>query len=825
MGQVFTVNSFDFPDAVILNVDLRLGSMRREIIPGRDYRLYPGGSALAARLLLEKMNPGTDALSPDNTLVFAVSPFTGLPAAGLSRIAAAAKSPLTGGIGDSQAGGFLPAEFAANGISALVISGRSEHPAYLHIANGNAEIRPAGHIWGATTGDGEDIIREELGRNVEIAQIGPAGEKLVRFACVVHNCSRANGRTGIGAVMGSKNLRALVVSRARKPSPADPDAFGDINRRAGERLEDPFWKDFRDRGTPGNLEPLRDMGYLPTNNFKSGWLPGFKGIDIKGGGKCYACPLECKRIAEKSPDVEPRYGGPEYETIAAVGSYCGITSGESINISNQICNMYGMDTISCGATISFAIECFAKGLISEGDVGMKLSFGDSESVHRLMMMIAHREGIGDILAEGSKRAAMIIGGDARDLVPASKGQELPAHMPQLKPSLALIYAVNPGGADHQSSEHDTMLYAQEGTLARKWLSSLGVSYESFRSPGQGKTEIDERRVRFALLTQRFYSLLDTLCMCQFVWGPSWQALGPEDILDLASSGIGWRTSLDELMEIGERKLDMMRHFNAREGFTKKDDTLPNRFFDPLPDGPSKGARVDRRGFDEAKELYYALAGWDESTGNPTPEKLKSLSLEWLTPTAPETMSAVVLAGGRSRRMGKDKALLEWEGKNFLETILETLSMFPDVMISAADSESYKDFHGKIVADIYRDAGPIGGIYSSLAVCEHEYLFVTACDTPLLSARLARGICRAAEGYQCCVARESNGRVHSLCGVYHKSMIPILKEQIENSRRKIALSYDKIEIKYFDLSAEQAAELRNFNTEAEYTDLVSVPRRR
>jgi aldehyde:ferredoxin oxidoreductase len=629
--QVFMVSSFDFPDAVVLNVDLGRGTVRREIIPGRDYRLYPGGSALAVRLLLEKMNPGVDALSPDNLLVFAVSPFTGLPTAGLSRIAAAAKSPLTGGIGDSQAGGFLPAEFAANGISALAVSGRSEQPVYLHIKDGTAEIRPAGHIWGKTTGDGEDLIREELGCDVEIAQIGPAGERLVRFACVVHNCSRANGRTGMGAVMGSKNLRALAVSRAAKPRPASPEAFRDINRRLAERLDDPFWEDFKDTGTPGNVEPLRDMGYLPRNNYSSGWFPDFKGIRIKGGGKCYVCPLACKRVAEKSPGVEPRYGGPEYGTIAAVGSYCGITSGESIKISHQICNMYGMDTISCGATVSFAIDCFSKGLISERDAGMKLSFGDSESVHRLMMMVAEREGIGDILAEGSARAAQIIGRGAPDLVTATKGQELPAHMPHFKPSLSLIYAVNPGGADHQSSEHDTMLFAQEGSHARRWLSSLGVSDDSFarQSPRKAKMEMDGLRVRFALLTQRFYSLLDTLCLCQFVWGPSWQALGPDDVLDLASSGIGWETSLEELMEIGERKLNMMRHFNAREGFTKEDDALPRRFFEPLPDGPSKGARIDRRNFDEARELYYSLAGWDASSGNPSPEKLKSLSLEWL----------------------------------------------------------------------------------------------------------------------------------------------------------------------------------------------------
>jgi aldehyde:ferredoxin oxidoreductase len=776
--------------------------------------------------MLRDVPQGADPLSPENALIFAASPLTGLPMAGLSRVVVAARSPLTGGIGDSQAGGFLPAELKANGYDAIIFRGKSEKPVYLHIKDGDAQLKPADHLWGRTTGEADDILREENGAALEIAQIGPAGENLVRFACIVHNCSRANGRTGNGAVMGSKNLRALVVSHADKPRPTDPEAFSEIGRRLLEKLSDPFWRDFKTLGTAGNIKPLREMGYLPTRNFKSGWFPDFPETGSEGGGACYACPISCKRVAKKSEKVDPRYGGPEYETIAALGSYCGISSQESINISNQLCNMYGMDTISCGATIAFAMECAEHGLLPARDTGeFSLSFGDSDAVQKLTVMIATRKGVGDLLAEGSQRAAEMIGGDALRFVVTSKGQELPAHMPQLKPSMGLIYAVNPFGADHQSSEHDTMLAAPPGSSIRQWLAVLGVDPDRRIRKGKADGRLDEFSVSFAIQTQYFYSLLDTLCMCQFVWGPSWQALGPKDLLDLCASGIGWDATVPELMKIGERRLNMMRYFNAREGFTKKDDTLPERFFKPLPDGPAIGAYVDRDAFREGRELYYSLAGWDNSTGNPTREKLESLSLGWLPPmtapcpTDPAVMSAVVLAGGKSLRMGTDKALLKWREKNFLETLLYTLSMFRSSFVSTADKTQYKTLRYRTIPDLYPGIGPVGGIYASLLASDDDYLFVTACDTPFMSADLIRELCRAAEGYDCCIARERDGRLHPLCGVYGRSMIPVFRKQIDDGRYKIAIAYEKVKTRYFDLSPRQAAELKNFNTRQEYLDMM------
>ena len=376
------------------------------------------------------------------------------------------------------------------------------------------------------------------------------------------------------------------------------------------------------------------QGFLPTKNISTGWFP--EGAEkITGAAMtetilidrdtCYACPVRCKRVVEVPGKVYPRYGGPEYETCATMGSYCGVTSLESIALSNQLCNMYGLDTISCGATISFAMECFEKGLLTKEDTGgIDLSFGNAEAVPEMVKMIAERKGLGDLLAEGSLRASREIGKGAEKLSMTVKGNEIPAHMPQYKPSVGLIYAVNPFGADHQSSEHDPMVTMPPDSQERRWLAELGL-WKGY--PDQ--FSLDDEKVRFAYYTQRFYSILDTLCLCQFVWGPAWQLYGPSDIVTLCRSGIGWETSLFELMLAGERRINMMRFFNYREGFTREDDRLPQRFFDPLPEGPGKGVHLDRARFEEAVDLYYAFAGWDKKTGAPTPERLKMLSLGWL----------------------------------------------------------------------------------------------------------------------------------------------------------------------------------------------------
>lgn len=625
-----------FPDARILKVDLTKGEIKIDILPGDIYRLYPGGSSLGLYLALKEMKSGIDAFSPENTLVFSVSALTGLPISGISRLNVTAKSPLTGTIGDSQAGGFFPAHLKANGYDAIVFTGKSEQPVYLFIDGDKFELRSAENIWGKITGDSEDIIRKELRRDdIEIAQIGPGGENLVKYACIINMCNRANGRNGMGAVMGSKNLKAVIVAKSKPSKPYDSEKFMELAKSVSERLkENGAVSGLGQYGTDGDLEAFSDEGFLVTRNWTSGYFPegaekltGTTMYDtiLKERDTCYACAVRCKRVVEVPGLVDPLYGGPEYETVGTFGSYCGVTNLEYVSLANQLCNMYGVDTISCGATIAFAMECFEKGLLDEEACdGIKLNFGNAKALPILIEKIAMRQGIGSLLAEGSYRAAERLGKEAISLTVTVKKQELPAHMPQFKPAVGLVYAVNPFGADHQSSEHDPFLVMPPDSRERTRLAKIGIhkGYED-------NFTMDDEKVRFALDTQRYFSILDTLCLCQFVWGPSWELFGPDEMVELCRYGLGWDTSIFELMQVGERRINMMRYFNAKEGFTKEDDQLPEKMFIPLKGGPSDGVVLDKDSHDKAKELYYELAGWDKDNGNPTDATMRKLSLQWL----------------------------------------------------------------------------------------------------------------------------------------------------------------------------------------------------
>lgn len=625
-----------FPDAKILDIDLSSNTIIKRTLPGEIYRLYPGGSALGLYIILQDMEAGVDSLSPENILVFSVSPLTGLPISGLNRVVVTTKSPLTGGIGDSQAGGFFAAYLKTNGWDAVVFRGKSERPVYLFIDGEKVELRDAQNVWGKVTGEAEEIIRKEIGEDkIDIAQIGPGGENLVKYACIMNMCNRANGRNGTGAVMGSKNLKAIAVKKKVGIKPVDKDSFQQLAKEVVPRIKaNAAIMNLSKHGTNALLGMHNEMGFLPTKNWTSGWFPeGAENIKgeamtekiLKERDTCYACAVRCKRVVEVTDKVDPLYGGPEFETCGAFGSYCDVKNIETIALANQLCNMYGLDTISCGATIAFAMECYEKGLINKEDSdGLEVTFGNDEIIPILIEKIAKREGFGDMLAEGSYSAAKVIGKEALEYSISVKGQELPAHMPQHKPSLGLIYAVNPFGADHESSEHDPLLALPSDNRERKYLSQIGIwkGYEDI-------FELDDEKVRFAFNSQCYYSILDTLSVCSFVWGPTWQLYGPSDLVDVCKYGIGWETSIYELMQIGERRINMMRWFNAREGFTRKNDTLPKRFFTPLPDGPSKGISIDKEKFKKCIETYYQIAGWNSKTGNPEEGSLLKLSLGWL----------------------------------------------------------------------------------------------------------------------------------------------------------------------------------------------------
>jgi len=623
--------------ATIHHVDLTGGTVQTRTLPEDVYRKYPGGSALAAYLVLREMRSGADPLGPDNVLVMAVSPLTGLAISGQSRMTASARSPLTGAIGDSQCGGFFPAEMRAAGTDAIVFTGQSPEPVYLWLHDGVAELRPAKHLWGKETAEGDRLLKAEVGDpRAEVAQIGPGGENLVRFAAIMNMVNRANGRTGMGAVMGSKRLKAVVVRGTKPPKPAAPERFRNLLKRLKELQQaNPGIGWFGEYGTAGVLGIQNKMGGQPTRNYSEGTFAEAGQIDgtvmaktiLKERDTCYACVVKCKRVVEVHEpglDVDPVYGGPEYETLTFFGSMCGVGDLKLLAKASADANKYGLDTISCGATIAWAIEAKAKGLLD--DQGLGLAYGDGQSVLRAIEAIALRRGVGDLLAEGSLRAAQTLGPAAVDLTVTVKGQELPAHMPQHKRSLGLVYAVNAFGADHQSSEHDGMLKTKPDSLHRKRLGTLG------EFPALDLRDLSDDKVTFAWTSQRFYSALDSLGLCQFVWGSSWQLYGPVETVELVQAGTGWDATLDELLQMGERRINLMRAFNAREGIGKSADTLPKKLFQPLEGtGPSAGVALTTEELERARESYYRLAGCDPETGYPTRAKLAELGLDWAAP--------------------------------------------------------------------------------------------------------------------------------------------------------------------------------------------------
>jgi aldehyde:ferredoxin oxidoreductase len=613
----------------ILHVDLTAEKIEVEEPGETFYRKYMGGSAMGAYYLLKHTRPGADPLGPENTLSLMTGVVTGAPFSGQSRVSATARSPVTGLVGDSQAGGFWPAECKFAGFDGIVIHGRASRPVYLWVHDGSAELRDAAHLWGRFTADVEDAIREELGDGrIQVLQCGPAAEKGVRFGALINNANRANGRTGVGTVMAAKNLKAVAVRGHARPELADMEAVRALAKWGVDHFEE---SDIYGLGLFGTAEvvlPQDKDGGLPTRNWSSGTFEGAEAISgqamhdtiLKERETCYGCVVRCKRVVEVTEGpflVDPRYGGPEYETLGTMGSYCGVSDLAAIARANQLCNMVGMDTISCGATVAWAMDCFERGLITPEDTGgIDLRFGNAQALVQMVERIGAREGFGRVLGEGSARAAETLG-VGQDLVVAIKNHELPAHMPQVKRSLALIYAVNPFGADHQSHEHDPAYPAYPDRMAELDLVDP-----------QPDDVLNAEKVRYALYTQILYSCLDTVSVCQFVWGPAWQLYGPGQLAEAVRAVTGWNVSLWELMKVGERRLNLLRAFNAREGVGAEVDTVPPKLLIPLQGGASDGVAVTAEEVEQAKRVYYQMAGWDES-GRPTRAKLEELALGWV----------------------------------------------------------------------------------------------------------------------------------------------------------------------------------------------------
>lgn len=622
----------------ILHVDLTEGRHEVEQPTEAFYRKYLGGSAMGMYYILRALPGRVDPLGPENVLTLMVSALTGAPISGQSRMTANALSPLADGIGDSQCGGFFPAELRFAGFDGLVIRGKASQPVYLWLHDGQAELRPAAHLWGKTTAEVADLLKAELKDDkIEIAQIGPSGEKLVRLAAIINMDNRANGRTGLGAVMGSKNLKAVVVRGSSKKLPwSDSARLNELAKwGAAEVPNNADVLGLRDYGTASVVAFQNSIGSLPTFNYSAGQYADFEMISgekmadtiLKENDTCYACTVRCKRVVEAEflqQAVERRFGGPEYETIATFGSYCGVNDLQAIALANQICNSHGLDTIGTGATVAWAMECFTHGLLTEKEIGFPAPFGDAQAMVRLTGMIARREGFGDVLANGSRKAAEMLG-KGREYLITVKGAEAPAHMPQSKRSLGLIYAVNPFGADHQSSEHDPMVEDGAADFYMGRLKALG--FDKTIEP----RSLGPEKVRFALKGQQFYSFLDSACLCQFVWGPAWTLYGPDETVDFVRSATGWKDfTLEELLAVGERRINMMRAMNARLGLDRTADALPEKFYAPLAgDGPTGGISLSHEEIRSALDEYYRQAGWDVQSGNPTGSTLTRLGLSWM----------------------------------------------------------------------------------------------------------------------------------------------------------------------------------------------------
>ena len=605
--------------------------------PGIVYlRRYLGGWNVIADTLLKEVPVGADPLGPDNVIVFAPGVLTGLAISGASRSAVGSKSPTTGGFGATEVGGGFGAQLKHAGFDALVVKGVAEKPVYLWIQDGECEIRDATHLWGKTTKETQETVREELGeKRAELAMIGPGGENLVRYACVMNGLKDAGGRTGMGAVMGSKKLKAVAVRGSTPVKATDPDKIRELARRAAQEVKEGTRAAWASKaGTGGEeLEGGIISGNMPIRNFRDGEFPEIEGLEYimeKIGVQmegCWACAVRCKKVvqAEAPYKVDPDYGGPEYETIGSLGSTCGVSDIVAVSRANELCNAYSLDTIGTGLAISFAMECFEEELLNLDDTGgIDLRFGNADAMIEMVEKIAHREGLGDILAEGLLPAAAKIGNGAEKYAVHAKGQAQPMHEPRFKRGLAIGYAVSPTGADHCHSLHDTGLIqpGEDGFQQDGGLRGMGV-LESVPLESLGP-----EKVRASMYTQISQTMTNCALICMFT---GWSL---PDLTDMLRAATGWDMTQFELLKVGERALNLARVFNMREGLTVEDDALCERSYGPTQGGALAEGGIDRDELEQAVHTFYGMMGWDAKTGVPTLGKLQELDVAWAAEQLP-----------------------------------------------------------------------------------------------------------------------------------------------------------------------------------------------
>jgi aldehyde:ferredoxin oxidoreductase len=598
----------------VLRVDLTHGTIEKSELDPDLARDYLGGRGFAAKILYAELERGIDPLGGANKLIAAAGPLSGLAIPGAGKTTFAAKSPATGGYGDSNVGGLFSAEMKYAGYDLIVVQGVSPEPVYVFIQDDLVELRDAKKYWGQGAITAEAALKKDLGDDFQIALIGPGGENLVKFACICHDFGRQAGRTGVGAVMGSKKLKAIAIKGTRSIPVADVREFRRVGREMLEFCKkSDAWDVWVRLGTAGVNVPSNEWGSFPTRNFQTGHFDNMEKMTgeymrdkiVITDKACFGCPSACGKYSyAKKWDV--RVEGPEYETAAFLGSDVGIADIEDVAYANYLCDELGIDTISAGNVIAFATECFEKGVIGPQDTGgLKLTFGDSEAVFELVQRIARREGIGDTLAEGVRRAAEVFGGDSAHYAMQIKGLEISGYESRDAPAMMLSYMTADVGAHHN----------------RAWAITYDIEV--------GRDAITPDKAAKVIDLQHIRPLMDCLGTCRL----QWVELGlPLDYYAPAMKTItGVDRSWDDLIHAAERVWNLTRAFWVREidGFGREWDYPPPRWYsDPVPNGPSKGKLVSRENVEKLLDMYYEQRGWDEN-GIPTREKLDELGLDFV----------------------------------------------------------------------------------------------------------------------------------------------------------------------------------------------------
>jgi len=584
-------------------------------------RDYIGGSGLAARLLYERIQPDIDPLGPENPLLFLAGPLVGTSMPSAGRCSVNARSPLTGLWGESNTGGFIGPEMRFAGYDGVLLSGRSDSPCWISLIDGEVEIHPAGNLWGQDTYQSQDTIREILGDpKVRIACIGAAGENQVKMAGIINDHGRAAGRTGMGAVMGSKNLKAIAFRGSGKAPLRNPDRYKKVIAEIqGVIKDDIAVQAIRMAGTAGYVDMGSMFGDMPARYYQLGEWEGSSQLSgvlmaeefLNRGMACYRCPIVCGRETRTVKYKLDAVDGPEYETVAAFGSLALIDDLEAVIYAGHLCNLHGLDTISTGSTIALSCDLFEKGLISADDTGgLELRFGDVETSHHLIGMIARREGFGDLLAEGSAALAAHFG--VPDMAATVRKLEIPMHDARSFSGMAPVYALSPRGACHLQGD----MYGVD--------TGQGPATELGIHPGD-RFENSEEKGRITGRAQAWRSIYNALTVCHFM-NP-----GASQILEALTAATGWEGNLDDLFLAGKRIFTIKRMFNLKLGSTPEDDRLPEFMLKSLPTGGTTGFVPDLKTLLRGAYLEH---GWDPDSGLPTPETLRDFGLDFTIPDLP-----------------------------------------------------------------------------------------------------------------------------------------------------------------------------------------------